>query len=371
MRLGLLPALGGGLTDLAASGQASRLVDGYLRRYVDAFDDVTYFTYHPERLNDFTSDTKLLERVRVLAPERAIGRTARALTMPWRHASDFRACDVIRVFQMTGVLPALAVKARFGVPYVTTYGFWYRHLSRSRSRGLLKGALEHLGLRHAAAVIATTEDLRARAARLTRRVELIPNGVDLTRFRPLNGARRTDGALRILYVGRLSEEKNLSAIVAAACLLRDRVPIRLAMIGAGPLAAALRAETAARGIDLELPGIVDHTDLPARYAASDIFVLASFTEGHPKVLVEAMACGVPVVASSCPGNCAIVADGATGLLFDPARPADLAACLARLHGDPPLRERLAMNARRSVEAHYDLEVLVRREIDLLVRVGTG
>ena len=72
---------------------------------------------------------------------------------------------------------------------MTTYGFWYAELSRSGPKRVLKGLVATWGLKHAAAVIATTPDLRARAGRVARRVELIPNGVDTTHFAP-SGRRR-------------------------------------------------------------------------------------------------------------------------------------------------------------------------------------
>ena len=130
MHLGVLPALGGSLTELRRTGQDSRLVNGYIRRYVEAFDGVSYFSYAPEALRDFTDDPRLLERVRLFAPSRPQSRAVRAWAIPREHAPAVRGCAVLRVFQITGVIPALLARRRFGVPYVTTYGFWYGRLSR-------------------------------------------------------------------------------------------------------------------------------------------------------------------------------------------------------------------------------------------------
>jgi glycosyltransferase involved in cell wall biosynthesis len=99
-------------------------------------------------------------------------------------------------------------------------------------------------------------------------------------------------------------------------------------------------------------------------------VLASFTEGHPKVLLEAMAAGLPCVASDCEGNRSLVVDGKTGLLFDPHRPADLADRLARVLTDGPLGEALGGAGRALVVDRYDLGALVAQEIALLQRVAT-
>lgn len=371
MTIGLLPALGGGIRELATTGQASRLVDGYLRPYAAAFGRLVYFSYLPETLAEFTDDARVLAAVRVLGPARRLSRGRRAVTMAWTDARELRECAALRVFQVTGVIPALVARARFGVPYVTTYGFWYARLSRPGPKRLLKAAVEWAGLRRAAAVIATTEELAARAARLNARVELIPNGVDTGRFVPVDGARPRGGERRVLYVGRLSPEKNLPALVRAAAILRGRVPVRLVLVGAGSLESALRAEAAAAGVVVECPGVVDQRRLPALYAGADAFVLASFTEGHPKVLLEAMSAGVPVVASDCAGNRSLVADGRTGLLFDPARPDELAERLGRVLGDHALAAALARAGREQVVARYDLAALVAREIELVRSVAAG
>jgi glycosyltransferase involved in cell wall biosynthesis len=368
MPVGLLPALGGGIRALAATGQASRLLNGYFTPYRRAFGDLIYFSYLPESLGEFASDPDLLAHVRMAAPPRPVWRGGRAASMVWTHAADFRSCSVLRIFQITGVIPALLANAWFGVPYVTTYGFWYGQLSSRGPKRVVKAALGRLGLQRAAAVIATTEELRQRAARIARRVELVPNGVDTAAFAPAP-ARRADGPIRrVLYVGRLSLEKNLSTLIRAAALLVGRLPLRLVFVGAGPLREPLEKEARNLGVDVELPGVIDQGRLPAVYGSADAFVLASFTEGHPKALLEAMSSGLPVVASDCVGNRSLVTDGVTGLLFDPYRPGALAAALERVLIDDALAAALGLAARGLVATRYDLAVLVDREIALLKSV---
>lgn len=370
MIAGLLPALGSGLGELAATGQVSRLLDGYLTPYLDAFEGLTYFSYLDETLAEFTDDARLRARVRVRATRAGTTRARRAVTLPWQEAAELRRCAVLRVFQITGVIPAVLARARFGVPYVTTYGFWYGALSRGGPRRLLKRVVERIGLARADAVIVTTESLRRRAARVARRTELIPNGVDVRRFRPAEVPPHEAGGLRrVLYVGRFSEEKNLGALVEAVALLRGRARVRLVLVGAGPLEAGLRAEAARRGVDVDFPGVVRHDALPALYAAADAFVLASFTEGHPKALLEAMSTGLPCVVSDCDGNRSLVSDGVTGLTFDPHRPDALADALGRALDDAALAASMGKAARELIVERYDLGALVAREIALLTSVA--
>jgi len=142
VRLGLLPSLGGGLGGLASTGQVGRLLDGYLARYVRAFDGVLYFSYLVESLRDFTTDPALLAGVEVIAPRRATSRGRRTATLAWTEGARLRSCGVLRAFQVTGTVPAIVANARFGVPYVTTYGFSYAQLSRRGPGRLLKAAVE-------------------------------------------------------------------------------------------------------------------------------------------------------------------------------------------------------------------------------------
>jgi glycosyltransferase involved in cell wall biosynthesis len=365
--LGLLPSIRGGLGELARTGQHSRLIEGYLRPYARAFDQVRYFSYLAESLEAYTEDTELRARVRVF-PGGGWHPWAYAFVLPFRHRDALRSCDVLRVFQATGVIPALIARRLFGVPFVTTYGFWYGRLARSRVSGILSRVVTGAGLAAADAVIVTTpelgDDVRRRHPRT--RIELLPNGVDTTRFRP--PAPRPAGA-RLLYAGRLSEEKNLDTLLEAAAKLAARHDVRVTLVGDGPAREALAAQSRASGLDVTFRPFVDHALLPGVLGEADVFVLPSRTEGHPKVLLEAMACGRPCVASAVGGNLAIVADGATGLLFPAGDAGALADQVERLLRDHELAAALGARARAEVVARYDLGVLVAREIALLRAVA--
>ena len=109
--------------------------------------------------------------------------------------------------------------------------------------------------------------------------------------------------------------------------------------------------------------------MPGVYREADAFVLASFTEGHPKALLEAMSSAVACDASSCDGNRSLIDEGVTGLLFDARRPDELAARLGRVLGDAVLAARLGAAARARVVERYDLAAAVAREIGLVRQVA--
>lgn len=370
MVVGLLPAIRGGLGDLARTGQHSRLLDGYLTPYARTFSELRYFSYLDESLATYTDDPELLGRTR-LFPGGRWHPWIYAWLMPLRHARAFRGCSVLRVFQVTGVIPAVVAKRLYGVPFVTTYGFWYAKLARSPATGWLRRMVERWGLGTADAVIVTTPELGAHvAARIgADRVHLVPNGVDTTRFRP--AARRASRERTLMYVGRLSAEKNLGVLIEAAGKLAGRFDLRLVLIGQGPCLAELQASAARRGVRVEFLPVVDHRRLPEVLAQADVFILPSLTEGHPKVLLEAMSCGVPCVASNVDGNRAILEDGETGLLFEPRDSAGLADRLENVLAGDDLARRLSERARARIVERYDLAALVAREIELLRRVAAS
>ena len=369
MILGLLPELGGGLGALARAGQHMRFLEGYLRPYVRAFDEVRYFSYAPEELGDFTGDPELTARVSVI-PGSAWRGWLSTVLLGIRNRQALRECSVIRVFQLTGAIPALMARRRYGVPFVTTYGFRYDAFAPTAARAWLHRRFERLALREADAVIVTKPELAAyvgERARSPRAVHLVPNAVDTTRFCPM--PQSPASVPTVLYVGRLAPQKNLSALIAAAVKLRGRCEFTLRFVGDGPLRGALTSEAARDDVKLEILPVVEHGRLPAIYAAADVFVLPSLIEGHPKVLIEAMSCGLPCVASNVEGSRTVLEDGRTGLLVTPGDTGSLADAIDGLLRDRTLARRIGAAARQEVVERYDLSATLTREVELLMSLA--
>jgi glycosyltransferase involved in cell wall biosynthesis len=160
----------------------------------------------------------------------------------------------------------------------------------------------------------------------------------------------SSGPFTIVTAGRLSPQKDYPTLLQALREVCDSgVDARLIVLGNGPDHAKLMklAERLKIGSRIEWRGWL--SDPYPVMAAGDLFVLTSRWEGFGNVLVEAMACGVPVVATSSPGTREIVAVGADGLLVDHHEPAALAAALERVLSDQALHTRLAHGARASAE----------------------
>ena len=176
-------------------------------------------------------------------------------------------------------------------------------------------------------------------------VDILPNGVNLERFRP--GLRRLerfdDGTPNILFVGRHDPRKGLPELMAACRgLARDAVPFRLVIVGDGPLRRRIEAMShgALEG-RVHFEGRVSNEKLPRYYASADVFCSpARGGESFGIVLLEAMACGVPIVATDLPGYRTVLTPGMEGLLVPPRDPAALQRALGRLLAQASLRDDL-------------------------------
>lgn len=171
--------------------------------------------------------------------------------------------------------------------------------------------------------------------------------------------RKPDGKGRTLVcVGRLSPEKGQAGLLEAFAELRGRHrDLELRLVGSGPDRQALEALAADLGVSdrITFLGRLTETDTLAEIARSDILVLPSFMEGLPIVLMEAMALGVPVVASRVAGIPELVADGTGGLLFTPSRWDELALCIERLLTDDALRDSIVEQGKRKVADEFDAQ----------------
>ena len=180
------------------------------------------------------------------------------------------------------------------------------------------------------------------------RLHLMRNGVDPLRFQPQPQAQmRAElglaGSPIVLAVGNLHEHKGQRLAIAALALLRAQHPqARLVIVGDGPDAPALRAQAAALGLadQVTFAGLVPNAELSRWYSAADVLVLGSSREGWPNVLLEAMACGTPVVATAVGGIPEVVQDAAIGRLVAQREPAAFAAAIHDLLASRPDRQRV-------------------------------
>ncbi len=186
-----------------------------------------------------------------------------------------------------------------------------------------------------------------------RKVEVVPNGIDLHDL-GLDEAPETrprSGSLKMLSAGRLSVEKGIEHLLGACRLLDPGVDYDLTIAGSGPLDADLR-NAAADLPRVRFVGAVPRAALGPLYREHDLFVTPTLNEAFALVVLEALACGLPVIGTNIEALRAVVTEGENGLLVPPADPPALADAIERIARDETLRLSLAANAHASVLPRY-------------------
>ncbi len=264
--------------------------------------------------------------------------------------------DLIHAHDWMTVLGGIRMRDSLGIPLMFSV-----HLPQVAEPNV---SMEGLGLLHADCVMVNS---RAVAAELAQRklpikaLNVVPNGVDLTRFRPVGPAPRNG---TIVLVGRLVAQKGVDVALRALVAVLGRCPeARLVVAGDGDQALYLQRTARYLGVasHVDFAGWQGTDALVALYQRADVVVVPSRYEPFGLVALEAMACGRPVVASGTGGLAEIVADGETGYLVPPEDELRLAQRVVQLLLDHDTAARLGMAARRWAESYGWDSIAARTE----------
>lgn len=233
-------------------------------------------------------------------------------------------------------------------------------------------------------VVAVSEEIRTllRAVlgpKRARSVHYIPNGIALGAYRNLpapSESRRMLGwpesGPLIGMVARLARDKGHENLLRAFHLVRQTSPeSRLVLVGEGPMRRLIEDTVASMGLQGHVDLVGERRDVPQILAALDVFVLPSLSEGVPLTILEAMAAGLPVIATSVGGIPQVVLHEQTGLLVPPESPRELAAAICRLLQNADEAVRLGQKGRQRVERAFSVDQMVARYEDLYRGILTG
>ncbi len=297
-----------------------------------------------------------------------LGGSLSALKIAIRRKPDV----VLAFFGMPSGAIALALKLFFNIPYIVSlrggdvpgfrpYDFAVYHKIISPFLRLV--------WRSAGAVVANSSGLRAMGEEFEPNVpiKVIPNGVDAEVYSP--GDR--DWELpRLLFVGRVVYQKGIDILLQALGNLKD-LPWELTIVGDGPERAALEALTKALEIRdrVKFAGWLHDDALLDAYRWANLFTYASRHEGMPNAVLEAMACGLPVLATRIAGNEELVIHKKTGILVEPEDGQAFKFALHHLLQDAEARRQLGEAARRRVVGHYPWSRAAGNYVELLERIS--
>jgi glycosyltransferase involved in cell wall biosynthesis len=293
-----------------------------------------------------------------------------AVLLPWLHAPWLQRCQVIKTNQLNGGEVALWAARAWRKPLIARCGYmWSLNTARktgANSRVARRAKrIENQVFCAAQHIVVTTtamaDDVAQRFPTAIMRTTVLPNYVNIEEFRPLpDSTREWD----LIFIGRLSPEKNVEALLEAIAPL----DVRLLLIGNGELRESLQQRFGDLNGRVQWRERVPHTSIPALLNRSRVFVLPSHYEGHPKALIEAMACGRPVLAADSPGIREMIRHRETGYLCA-TDAASIRAAIQVLLVDDALQTTLGDSARQFAVANYSLERIAAQEFQILQQVA--
>lgn len=192
--------------------------------------------------------------------------------------------------------------------------------------------------------------------------KVIYNGVDTEFFKPKDKYEEITEPY-ILYVGRLSPEKGLFDLIDSMEIVAQQCPkIKLIIIGKGPLERAIKNKILKMNLSKSILflGRHNHQEILKYYQNALIYILPSYFEGLATTLLEALACGVPIITTNIPANSEAVIDGVNGFLVPPQNPQKLAESILKLLNDSDLREKMGKNSRDRSLKYFEWDVICKK-----------
>ena len=231
--------------------------------------------------------------------------------------------------------------------------------------------------RRVTASIVMSDETREEAIRFgipSERIHLIPNGVDGNQFCPASPEERATARSMlglncerlVLYVGRLSPEKNSLGLLDAWASIntKTREGAVLALVGDGPEWDKVQAKAEEPRLTGSVHLAGRRSDVVTWYRAADVYVISSYNEGLSNTMVEAMASGLPVISTRVSGSSILLESPAAGLVVDVGNTKQLAGAMEALLHNVSMSARLGVNARRKFESHFSLQTLSKRMVVL-------
>jgi phosphatidylinositol alpha-mannosyltransferase len=267
--------------------------------------------------------------------------------------------DVVHVHEpLTPSASMFAALADLAPIVATVHAYLDRSIAMELAAPILRRVWRHVTIGVAVSEAAASFVRRAVPAAA---LEIVPNGVDVSAFSSARARTDLPEGRRILWVNRLDAQKGFPVALAAFSKVLVDVPdASFVVVGEGKDRESLRLLTEPALARVDMRGAVENAEVPAYHAACEVFVAsATGQESFGIAVVEAMAAGLPVVASDIPGYREVVTDGVDGLLVPPRDPEALAAGLVRVLGEPELAKRLGEAARERART-FDWPIVVDR-----------
>lgn len=329
---------------------------------------ISFITYGK---NDRVLFRERLPNIEILCNETRLPTRLYAALLPFLHARTLSQTDIIKTNQTPGGLVALRSAELFHKPLLARCGYMHSDFMASQYGDESKEAFKALGeekrlFSEATGIEVTTpmmkESVLSRLPETHNKLTIIPNYVDTDLFIP----SKTQYDIDLLFIGRLVPQKNIFALLEAL----EGLDLRTVIIGSGPLEQKLKEKANSLGLDITWKRNVPNNELPSYLNRAKLFILPSLYEGHPKTLIEAMACGVPVIGTDVQGIKEVISHGSNGWLCG-TQPESIRNAIKKLGSSEQLCERLGRDSRKFAVKNYAIDHIAETEYQLLLRMATA
>ena len=358
MNLAVFMTFGVSLSQWNQIGSLTRELALY-NRLSQHFDAIYLITYGNE--SELSFQDQLAPNIKVLYNSHHLPTFLYSLLIPFLHHQHLKQTSIYKTNQLLGSWSAIVTKLIYHKPLIIRQGYQYSLTLRRKSKfilSLIATFLELISYHLATRIIVTSREqkqyISTRYHTNPSRIIVIPNYVDTDLFKPLEVEKDLS---RLLFIGRLDKEKNLYSLVDAI----KPLPVHLTLIGSGPLEQSLKLYCV--GSNVEFKRSIPNTDLPLEINRSAIYVQPSLYEGNPKTILEAMACGVPVIGTNVNGIKEIISTFKTGVLCD-TNSDSIRRYIKILLNDSDLRMVIGAHARNYILSNNSLDIILQKELEL-------
>ncbi len=283
-----------------------------------------------------------------------------SLLIPWVYKKELKACHFFKTNQMLGSWTAVIAQKLLHKKLIVRTGYSLSIFSRRAHffKYILSKIIEYVALKNADKFVVATHTEKIYYRTYSNKICVIPNYVDIHLFRPMPELKNKEAETVILFIGRLHPQKNLKNLLYALERIQN---IRLQIIGSGYLKDELASLAQEKNIHVEFLGNKPHNDISTYINYADIFVLPSLYEGNPKLLLEAMACGVPIVTTRVLGITDVVTHEVNAYMSDITID-ELSQSISHLIVDQNLQIKIGRNAREYVLKHNSFKQILKLEL---------
>lgn len=321
------------------------------------FNEIYFFSYGNK--NDLNYSSLLQDNIHII-PRRVKNPFIYSFLIPFLNWKHLKKTDVLKTNQIMGSWAAVLSKIIYGKKLVVRTGFI---ASLFENKGTMAHRLinlvEFFSYKMADGIITSSKagfDYVNSKYKPSGDHYLLPNYVDTKLFKPISIDKKKGS---ICFIGRLVDQKNLFELLNAI----NDLEYNLTIIGSGEHEKELKNLVKKENIKVTFHSNVLNRDLPELLNVHEVFILPSLWEGMPKTLLEAMACGLPVIGTDVAGICEVITDNHDGLLCE-TDSESLRKTIIRLMEDDNLKKKLSKNARKTIIEKYSLNYILEKELGL-------